>query len=101
MIETLKNNIIFVVAIIIIIGIGVFWLFFRLDGDQQDGTGIINQPSQFAEVRAEILRTIATLQAVRLDVSVLDDPAFQALTEAPQPLEGVPFSGGRRNPFAP
>ncbi|TSC73403.1 MAG: hypothetical protein G01um101470_94 [Parcubacteria group bacterium Gr01-1014_70] len=101
MIEAIKKNLIFVGGLVAILGLGVFWLFIRDTGEIVEGeAGIIEQPSQYAQVRAEILGTIATLQAVRLDVSVLDDPAFQSLTEAPRP-EDVPFAVGKRNPFLP
>lgn len=98
--EAIKNNLFFVLGLTLLGGIAIFWFFMRDTGEDLLIEGIIEQPSQFAAVRAEILGTIATLQEVRLDISVLDEPAFRALTEAPQPPD-VPFTVGKRNPFIP
>ncbi|GEM_PF-6263157 len=99
--EALKKNIIFVMILVLIIGVGLYWMTSR-GGDSLDGEeGIVDQPSQYADVRAEILGTVAKLQGVRLDITVLDDPAFRSLTEVPRPWEGASFGVGRRNPFQP
>lgn len=100
MLESIKKNGVFVVGILLIGGIAVYWFAGRGNEEELPAEGLIDQPSQFAAVRAEILGTIATLQAVRLDISVLDDPAFRSLTEAPQPPD-TPFTVGKRNPFEP
>lgn len=100
--EALKKNLVFIIGLGVIISIGVYWFFVRESPeDIAEGVDVIEQPSQYADVRAEILGTIAILQGVRLDISVLDDPAFRSLREAPRPPEGEPFSVGRRNPFIP
>lgn len=101
MIEALKKNSIFLVGLIALIGFGAYWFLGRDTAeDTGDSMGIIEQPSQFAAVRAEILGTIATLQAVQLDITVLDEPAFRALLESPKLPEG-PFEFKKRNPFLP
>lgn len=100
--ESIKKNAVFIVGLLVIGGLGLFW-FFRGTGEENASPeGSIEQPSKYAAARAEILGSIATLQAMKLDVSILDDPAFQALTEAPQPQE-TPFtaSTSKRNPFLP
>lgn len=98
--ESIKNNLFFTVGLTLLGGIAAVWFFMRDTGEELSAEGIIEQPSQFAAARAEILGTIATLQEVRLDISVLDERAFRALTEAPQPPD-VPFTVGKRNPFIP
>ena len=98
--EIIKKNFVFVGGIVLLGLFGVYWFFGRGTGEELPDTGIIKQPSQFAAARAEILGTIATLQAVRLDISVLDDPAFQSLTEAPLPPVRT-FTVRKRNPFEP
>ncbi len=101
MIESIKKNIVFVVGLLVIGGLGLFW--FLRDTGQEDTSslpGVAEQSSKYAAVRAEILGSIATLQAIHLDITVLDAPEFQALTEAPQPPE-VPFVPKKRNPFVP
>lgn len=101
--ESIKKNAVFIVGLFVIGGLGLFW-FLRGAGEENiSPEGVIEQqPSKFAAIRAEILGSIATLQAIKLDISILDDPAFQALTEAPQPPE-APFtaSTSKRNPFLP
>ena len=100
--ETLKKNLFFVVGLLLLGGLGLYWLMAGGGGEELAGAdGIIDEPSKYAAVRAEILSTVAMLQAVRLDVSVLDDPAFQSLLETPRLWEGQPFTVGRRNPFTP
>mgnify|MGYP001608651935 FL=1 len=98
--ETIKNNSFFVLGLVLLIGVGIFWFFMRSAPEDAGTEGIIEQLSQFAAVRAEILGTIATLQEIQLDISVLDEPAFRALAEAPQPPD-VPVPIGKRNPFEP
>lgn len=100
--ETLKKNFLFVVGLVIIGGIGLYWLVSG-GGDSGNGdeNGLVEQPSQYAAVRAEILATVAILQAVQLDISVLDDPAFRSLSEVPHLWENEPFKVGNRNPFLP
>lgn len=99
MMESIKKNMVFVVGLAVLGGLGLIW--FSRDMDESvPGDGIIEQPSEFAAVRAEILGTITTLRAVQFDISVLDDPAFQALAEAPKPPER-PFTVSKRNPFLP
>lgn len=101
MIESLKKNLIFVIALVVIVGGGIVWFVWQGGGDEvlEAGGGIEHQ-SQYALVRAEILSAIATLQAVRLDVSVLDDQAFRSLSEVPRPVTKEP-AVRRRNPFVP
>ena len=99
MMESIKKNIVFTVGLVALGGFGLFW-FLRDTGENIPEEGIVEQPSQFAASRAEILGTIATLRAVQLDISVLDDPAFRALTEAPQPPDTL-FTVSKRNPFLP
>ena len=98
--EAIKNNLFFVLGLTLLGGIGVFWFFMRGTGEEISADGIIEQPSKFAAARAEMLGTIATLKEIHLDISVLDEPAFQALTEVPQPPV-VPFTARKRNPFIP
>ena len=101
MIEALKKNLIFVIALVVIAGTGIVWFLTQSGGEEAlDTAGVINQPSQYAEVRAQILSTIATLEAVQLDVSVLDDPSFRALMETPRPTIQPPTIK-HRNPFIP
>lgn len=99
--EALKKNMVFFVGLAILLVVGVYWLFTQSGDEEQRDAGIIEKPSQYAVVRAEILGAIATLQAIRLDISVLDDPAFQSLQALPRPLEGQPFPLKKRNPFLP
>lgn len=82
--------------------LGLYWLMSSGDNEALEGIeGITEEPSQYAVVRAEILNTVATLQAIQLDISVLDEPAFRSLSETPRLWENQPFNVGRRNPFEP
>ena len=101
--EALKKNLFFVIGLLLIGGFGLFWLFSKGGEDvSESADGIVENPSQYAAVRAEILSTIEMLQAVQLDISILDDPAFRSLSEVPRLWEGKPFNvGNRRNPFVP
>jgi hypothetical protein len=100
--EMLRKNLVFIIALVVIVGAGIYWVAYHNTGDSSvDGDAIVERPSQYADVRAEILSIIATLQAVHLDISVLDDPAFRSLTETPRLGINDPLEVGRRNPFAP
>lgn len=100
MIESAKKNLIFIIALVVIAGGGIVWLAWQGGGDEVLEAGDDREhPSQYAAVRAEILSTIATLQAVRLDISVLDDQAFRSLSEVPRPVKEPTVR--RRNPFVP
>ena len=101
MVEHIKQNLFFIIGIILIGGVSVYWFLGRgVEENVEDDTGVIKQPSQFAAVRAEILGTIAILKQIRLDITVLDEPAFKSLTEAPEPPD-KPTVVGKRNPFVP
>ena len=99
--ESLKKNAVFVVGLLVVGGLGLFW-FLRDTGEEiiSPGGAVEEQSSKYAAVRAEILGAIEILKAMKLDVTILDEPAFQALTEAPQPTD-TPFIINKRNPFVP
>lgn len=98
--ETIKKNAVFVIGLLVVGGLGLFW-FLRGDGEEgASPEGVAEQSSKYAAVRAEILGSIATLQAIKLDVSILDEKSFQVLTEAPQPA-GTSSPISKRNPFVP
>jgi len=78
MMESIKKNIVFTVGLVVLGGFGLFW-FLRDTGENIPEEGIIEQPSQFAASRAEILGTIATLRAVQLDISFWTTPRFGLL----------------------
>lgn len=97
--EMLKKNAIMLILLLALIGGGIYWYGFRQSPTDEDpGVGVSNQESKYADVRREILHTIKTLRAVKLDVTILDDAAFRALV-APvaQPADTRPVS--RDNPF--
>ena len=101
--EMLKKNLFFIGGLLLIGGLGLYWLMAGgNDEPSADADGIIKKPSQYAAVRAEILHTVAMLKAVKLDVTILDEPAFRSLSEVPRLWEQEPFKvGERRNPFVP
>ena len=71
--EMIKKNAVFVIGILVIGGLGLFW-FLRGTGEEDilpEGiTGTTEQSNKYAAVRAEILGSIATLQAIKLDISI-------------------------------
>ena len=104
----IKKNLLFIIIILALIGGGVAWYISRPSSVDLGGVvpvGIVPQVptssgSQFAEVRNKILQNIALLKRVRLDTTILDDPAFLSLREAPEPPPKS-LQVQRRNPFLP
>ncbi len=99
----LKKNLFFIGGLLLIGGFGIYWVLTSGSEDVRDGgSGVAEQPSKYAVTRAEILQTVAMLQAVKLDITILDEPAFRSLSEVPRLWEQESFKvGERRNPFTP
>ena len=108
----MKKNIVFIVIVVAVGVLAYLWyssLSAPSDSQQpvpvvqtpDSGTGPSNsgsEPANYADVRSEILNNISTLKSIRLDISILDDPAFKALQQ-PTHIEPPPLQLGRANPF--
>ncbi|PJE64711.1 MAG: hypothetical protein COU90_00350 [Candidatus Ryanbacteria bacterium CG10_big_fil_rev_8_21_14_0_10_43_42] len=103
----IKKNLVFIIIVLALIGGGIAWYVSRPSPEDFGGVvpvgilpGTPSANSQFAEVRNKILQNIALLQRVRLDTTILDDPAFLSLEDAPEPPPRS-LQIKRRNPFLP
>ncbi len=98
----LQKNIIFIVIIVAIVAAAGAWYFYFAPPSTDEGEIVGGAPSpenEFARVRDQILANIAILEAIRLDTTILQDPAFLRLKKLER-VE-VPVEAGRPNPFLP
>lgn len=93
-----RTNIIFIGALVLI-GAGVLWYMYSLGGATAPaGTAGAGQVSTGEGVRLNILAAIEALRAIRLDTTILEDPAFLELREVERAV--VPEAPlGKANPF--
>lgn len=98
-----KNNIVFLIFILAIAGLGAGWYFYYSSPEDQalvvtEG-GIAENPNA-ANVRMSVLGNIQAIESIRLDTTILNDPDFLRLQKVPRPFFPSP-EVGRDNPFLP
>lgn len=103
----IKKNIVFIVMILIVLVVGLVWYSSYNepsvavdDESPADAIRDVERDSEYEAVRIQILANIATIEAIRLDTTILQDPAFLVL-ERPERQAAGPLNPGRPNPFLP
>ncbi len=98
MLDTLKENkIILVILIVVIAGLG----WFGLSGSQTSSELLTNNSrnSGSVVVDQDILRLLLDMRSIQLDSSIFENPAFGKLQDFGKQI--VPEPVGRDNPFLP
>ena len=88
----------FVVILALIAGAGLAWYIYFYNGSPDTG-GVVSTADS-GGVRSGILSNIEVLKSIKLDTTVLSDPAFARLQKVILPVVAEP-SVGRPNPFLP
>lgn len=88
------------IGVTLIVGAFIVYQFYYVDG-KKDSVLISQSGSEISGsvVGREIVVLLDELQAINLDSSILDDPAFQSLIDFEQEVQEEPI--GRSNPFIP
>ncbi|PCI30052.1 hypothetical protein COB52_01930 [Candidatus Kaiserbacteria bacterium] len=98
MLDTLKQNkIILVILIVIIAALG----WFGLSGNQTTSSLLTNdsRSSGNVVVDQDILRLLLDMRSIQLDSSIFENPAFGKLQDFGKQI--IPEPVGRDNPFLP
>lgn len=91
------RNIILLVALIAILGVGYF-MFFQGGEEELLTSGVSD--TERAELQTQnLLSQLQELQRIQIDQSIFADPRFMSLQDWRQQLADEPT--GRPNPFAP
>lgn len=95
-----RTNILVVVFLIVIAALG--WLWYSYYGFQEPETGIRSVSGETGEqsMDQEFLRLLESLEALKIDRSVFQEPVFQSLIDLLPAIE-TPTAKGRTNPFRP
>ena len=99
-----RQNIIFIIALVVLVGGAILGYIYFSKGAPSSGALITSDADvgsgDLATVREGVLDNIKAVKDLKLDVTILSDPAFLRLQKAVRP--SVPDPGkGRANPFLP
>lgn len=97
-----RQNIIALVLLLTLLGFALAWYWYSSPILSEDALVMSDTRISpgLAETRAGILRTIEAMRSIKLDKTILMDPAFLRLTKVARPPVEDPGTG-RSNPFAP
>jgi hypothetical protein len=93
--DLFSNNKFALIGIVLLVA-GVFW--FSLSGGDESSSLLVTDVVSDGGPDAELVATLLTLRAVKLDGTIFSDPAFLSLKDFSTSIKAEPV--GRPNPFA-
>lgn len=91
-----KKTIIYGTILTVLLIVAYFVMF--AGGGDGDVVTVASQDPTFA-VSEDLIKTLSSLNTIKLDESIFSDPAFVSLSDFGVAIPSQPI--GRRNPFAP
>ncbi len=98
--EFFSKNLKVILAVVIVIGIGfVAYSFLTKDQAEDSSNGLSSETNVQSEVGKKIFATLALINTLKLDRTILGSPVFASLRDLTTEIAPEPV--GRDNPFLP